>query len=133
MEQATNTVGQLGSDRLGRAVRWTASAHLTAVVAQVALAPAFLAGYAEAYRIHGVNARIVLALGAAMAFLALANGPVRTGPRLTLIAVAVPLLEALQIWLGQAAKAEAHVLIGLAIWGLSIAFAVKVWAAVRAV
>ena len=130
MEQATNTVEQLGAARLGRAVRWTASAHLLALIAQVALVPAFLAGYAEARPLHAKNALIALSLGALLGLLAVANGPSRTGPRLTLIAVAIPALELLQIWLGQSGQTTAHVLTGLAIWSLSIVFTVKVWAAV---
>ena len=134
MDQATNiTARELGSPILGHAVRWVASIHLVSLVAQVAAAPAFLAGYAAAFALHRANATVVLALGVVLALAALANGPKRTGPWLTLIAVAIPALEATQIWLGQSGQTAAHVLIGLTIWSLSIAFAVKVWAAVRAV
>ncbi len=132
MDHAANTAQQLRSPNLGPIVRWAASAHLAALAAQVALAPAFLAGLQDAYALHSIEGRVVAALGVVVAVAAIANGPSRTGPRLTLIAIAIPVLEAMQLWLGFSAQIAAHVLMGLTIWGLSIAFAVKVWASARA-
>jgi hypothetical protein len=107
-------------------VRVAAAAHLAAMSLQAALALGLLAGSAQAFSAHGWNARVVLALAVTQASLAVAHGPRRTGLWLTLFAVALVALEGAQIWLGTRGLAEAHVLNGLLIWGLSLAVLIKV-------
>jgi hypothetical protein len=110
------------------ALRWAAMAHFASLLAQVWLAPIFLYGSASAFAVHSLNANFLLALAVLQALLAIANGPRRTGLALTLIAVVLAGLEAVQIWLGKTAHVELHALAGFAIWSLGIAFTVKVCA-----
>ena len=110
-----------------RLVRWSASLHMTAMVAQAGFALAFLAGQADAYLLHRTNAWVVLALGVLQALAAVANGPARTGAWLTTAAVVLALLEALQVWLGRTVQTEAHALLAFVLWSLGIFVLVKVW------
>ncbi|HEX3366075.1 hypothetical protein [Phenylobacterium sp.] len=97
-----------------------------AMALQAALALSFLTGNSEAFSAHGWNARVLLVLAVLQASLAFAHGPRRTGLWLTLFAVALVALEGAQFRLGALGFAEAHVLNGLLIWGLSLAIVIKV-------
>jgi hypothetical protein len=112
---------------LALAARWLVSAHFAALATQVGAAIWLAAGHADALRLHGANAWIVLGLGAIQGIALLICGPAKLGRLYLLLALGLPLLEAMQIGLGPSAHLAAHGTQGLVVWGIGLALLIKVW------
>jgi len=110
-----------------RLVRWTVSVHAAVVAAQFATGTLTIAGFAEVFSGHRTNAWAVLGLGLVQAIAALSSTRARLGWFYTTLALAIPAMDGLQIWLGRHVLTPWHVTLGLLIWAASLGLLIKVW------
>jgi hypothetical protein len=102
---------------------WIASGHVAVLAVQLAFALLLLSG-ANVFPLHANLAWAVIALGLAQA---LGVGLKRrsAGVLITGAALALPLLEAGQIWLGRNAHTGAHAMLALLIWCFALAVLIR--------
>lgn len=108
------------------AVRLCVMLHVAAVAVQVAAAIAFVGGLGEMYELHRTNAWVVLGLGVVQAAAIIALAVRGMGRYFTIMAVLIPLGEALQIHLGRGAETAWHVSLAMLIWAFSVALLIRV-------
>lgn len=108
--------------------RWLASAHLAAVLVQLALGVGFVAGWAGPSVHHAANGRLVAALGGAQAVLILMLRSARVTSLTRILVVGIVLGELSQIHFGLGRSLAAHVTAGMLVWACSLAIFIRVWA-----
>lgn len=108
-------------------LRATASLHVLVLVAQIAMAMLVVGGEAGAYGGHRGNAWGVLTLGVLQALAVVVLARSRLTPFFLAMAVLIPALEGLQIWLGRTAQTPWHVTNGVLIWAAALALLIKLW------
>lgn len=108
--------------------RWLASAHLAAVLVQLALGVIFVAGWAGPIVHHAANGRFVAALGVAQALPILMLRNARVSLLTRSLAVGIVLGELSQIYFGLGRGLALHVTLGMLVWACSLAIFIRVWA-----
>jgi hypothetical protein len=124
---ATRRESAGGRSRGALAQRWVVTLHMAALAAQMVFALLLLGGVAGTLQLHSVGAWLVLALGLIQAVVVVSLWPSRSIPWKAAAAL-VLLAELAQIYFGRSGNLPAHVTLGTALWGLSLALLVQVWA-----
>ena len=109
-------------------VRWVVTLHLLVFVAQLATAISFVAGVARALSPHMHNAWAAVALGVLQAALLLRTPAARLRTPQRLMAIAIVIGEAAQIYFGTTLGLAVHVTTAMLLWAFSLVLAIKVWA-----
>lgn len=108
-------------------LRGVASAHAAAVLAQIMIMLAVYLEQISGTALHRHNAWLVLALGIATAIAAWTGRWAVNQGLFRAIALATPVLEAVQIALGPSRGMIAHVALGLLIWAASAMLMFGAW------
>jgi len=109
-------------------IRWVVTLHLLVFVAQLATAISFVAGVARALSPHMHDAWAAVTLGLLQAGLLLSTPAARLRIPHRLMAIAVVVGEASQIYFGTTLGLAVHVTTAMLLWAFSLVLAIKVWA-----
>jgi hypothetical protein len=109
-------------------VRWVVSFHLAVLLLQLSTAVGFVAGWAGAIAPHAMNGWIVGTAGMVQAILIWRLRSARRRPVVRGIALAIPCVEVLQIYLGLGQGIGLHVTVAMIVWALALALFIQVWA-----
>jgi hypothetical protein len=115
------------ASRFGSLIRWTVSLHLAVLLAQLATALAFAAGFVGAGVPHLRNAWIAGGCGILQAVLIMSRRWPGASVAFRSMAVAVAIGEAVQIYLGLRGGLAWHVTLAMLIWAFGIALFIRVW------
>jgi hypothetical protein len=116
------------ASRTALVVRWLVSVHIASLLLQLVSAIAAVGGAAAAFHTHATNARLVAVAGLLQAIGVLSVGSPRAGWFVRTMAVAIPVVEAAQLYLGLGAGIAMHVTLAMVLWGFGLAIFIRVWA-----